>query len=208
MKVGFEREFFVKASGKFVLCPQVMPHDECGYLAESRGEAHRNAMSAAYLLLCTEYQLQQQARRNRVKLVLTPFAELEAQLLKDALRRYGKPPVPSERGNIYGLDYPAEDQTPRAGLHVHFSNQVEYTAKSASGGEYKSSVNGFIDMPKIIRHLDVVFEKEIKAANRIPGCYEIKPHSHGGFEYRSLPATIDPRKVATTLQEQGFCTAS
>lgn len=195
IKYGFEREFFVQAQKQFVLCPAVIPHDECGYLAESRSEPHPDPLKAAYLLLATEYQLFEQAKRNRVKLLTVDAVELSPDLLRDALRRYGKDPVPSERGNIYGHDYAADDKTCRAGLHVHFSNQEE-----VEGKEHKRTINGFLDIPKYIRHLDGAFHNEIVAAKRIPGCYEIKGH---GFEYRSLPASIDVRKVAAALNQLG-----
>jgi hypothetical protein len=201
MKFGFEREFFVKAKNQFVLCPQVMPHAECGFLAESRGTPDTNPITAAFLLLAAEHQLFAQASRNRVKLVTTDVVNLAPELLRDALRRYGKEPTPHERGNMYGKDYAADDNKQRAGLHVHFSNEqtVEASAIGADGRRVinSRSVSGFIDMPKIILKLDTAFANEIAKAERVPGCYELKSY---GFEYRSLPASIDVREVAAILE--------
>lgn len=203
MKYGFEREFFVKANGKFVLCPQVMPHDECGFLAESRGEPSTDPITAAFLLLAEEFKLTAQAKRNRVKLALLNFTSLPAELLRDALRRNGKNPLPVERGNMYGNDYPAAEEPAiqRAGLHVHFSNEqtIEIKAYDTSGKPVTHTrvVSGFMDMAKIIHKMDTAFAKEISDARRIPGMYELKPY---GFEYRSLPADIDVRKVAEVIK--------
>lgn len=65
-----------------------------------------------------------------------------------------------------------------AGFHVHF-------------GAYCP-----IDMPLIIKAFDERFKKEILAAQRTLGAYRMKPH---GFEYRSLPATIDSIAVTQLL---------
>lgn len=202
MKYGFEREFFVKASGKFVLCPAVMPQDDCGYLAESRGVPTTDPLTAAFLLLAEEYKLKAQAKRNRVVLVNLDTAVLPPELLRDALRRHGKSPMPVERGNMYGLDYPSDDKFQRAGLHVHFSNEtlLEINITDSQGNKhYKStSTSGFIDVPRIIRTLDGAFKKEIEQAERIAGSYELKNY---GFEYRSLPASVDVRRVAEVIKE-------
>ena len=193
MKIGFEREFFVKSGKEFVLCPAIMPHDECGYLAESRGEPNENPLFAAYLLLAAEDLLLKQAKRNRVALKLHAAVTLPQELLRDALRRNGKASYPSERANIYGLDYAAGDTSCRAGLHVHFSNQITFQEVDK---KHPSTYNGFLDIPKIVRVLDDAFAEDIARSQRIRGFYELKVH---GVEYRSLPATVDPRKVATLL---------
>jgi hypothetical protein len=192
MKYGFEREFFVKANGKYVICPFVIAHDDCGYLAESRGEPHADPLKAAYLLLADEDKLKDQAKRNRVQLVLEDTAKLSPEVRRDALRRNGKGKYPVERGNLYGLDYKATDDILRAGLHVHFSNEIET--------KNKYTASGFLDIPRIVRKLDEAFAEVIKKANRLKGFYETKKH---GFEYRSLPASVDPRKVAEVIA-RGF----
>lgn len=196
MKFGFEREFFVKAQGKYVLCPILLAHDECGYLAESRGEPHTDPLKAAYLLLAEEDRLKAQAKRNRVQLVLENDAKLSPELVCDAIRRHGKAKYPVERGNIYGLDYKATDETRRAGLHVHFSNEI-----AVKNGSRSYPASGFLDIPRIVRSLDETFADVIKQSNRLKGFYEVKGY---GFEYRSLPATIDPRVVAKAISDLGI----
>lgn len=192
MRFGFEREYFVRNSvGDFVLVPLGVPMDDCGYLAEARGEAHSNPLSAAFLLLAEEASVKAKLPKG-VKLAFIDTTEVSDATLRAALRRNGKSAYPHERGNLYGYDYDAGDRLCRAGLHVHFSNIRDVETKSG----YVESIPQIMDMPKIIQLLDKAFKSEIDAAKRIVGCYEMKPH---GFEYRSLPASVDPRKVAEVL---------
>lgn len=197
MKIGFEREFFVKRRDRFVLCPSDLPADECGYLAESRGEPHSDALKAAFLLLATEFRMRKLAQKLGLRLYPLPTAVIPPILLREAIRKNGKPVFPLERGNIYGNDYEADDSICRAGMHVHFSNQITFDV--VEGGKTLSrTYNGFLDIPKLVHSLDVEFSNEIREAERISGCYEIKVH---GFEYRSLPASIDPIRVAEFLSK-------
>lgn len=193
MKYGFEKEYFVADSeGKFVLCPPELRGDECGFLAEARGEPHEDPFKAAYLFLAEEEKLKEKVTSLGLRLLWVTETKLSTALLRDALRRNGKPVYPTERGNIYGLDYKANDRRQRAGLHVHVSNERQFHYK----GEVVGTVSSFFDFVKIIQKLDGRFKKEIKQAWRLPGFYEIKSH---GFEYRSLPMYIDPREVAICI---------
>ena len=191
MRYGFEREYFVTKHGDFSLCPTNVPMDGCGFLAESRGEPHNNPMSAAFLMLSEESRIKKLAKG--CQLLPLAFADVPKTILREAIRLYGKASLSHEQGNIYGLDYEADDELVRAGLHVHFSNLLKVPTKDGQFVE----VPQMIDFVKIIQRLDAAFEDEIKAAKRIPGLYELKGH---GFEYRSLPASMEPRKVATVIQ--------
>ena len=192
MKYGFEREYFLKRGTEFVLAPANIPKDECGYLAEARGEPHREPMAAAFLMLAEESKLDHLA--GGIQLLPLAYAELPPALIRAALRAHGKNSTPAERGNLYGLDYRDNDKTIRAGLHVHFSNEKEVTGRD---GNSTVLVPQIFDFVKIIQRLDKAFKSEIKAAKRIPGLYEMKAH---GVEYRSLPASVDPRAVARILE--------
>lgn len=199
MKFGFEREFFVYKKGAISLVPKDagLPMDECGYLVESRSEAHSDPIKAAFLLLAEEYRMTQQVSKAGLKMVLKPFEIITKEFERAALRVYGKGVSSHERGNLWGLDFPiTDDIVARAGLHIHFSNPVEIRNEQ---GKVIYSGSGMFDMIKIIQTLDKAFEKEIADARRIKGCYEMKPHAHGGFEYRSLPADVDVRKIAEVL---------
>ena len=198
MKYGFEREYFVRQKGVYVLCPGLIPQDASGLWAEARGTPSVNPMEAAFLLLAAECKLKRDARVQKVQLVLKDRESIDPELLRKSLRRGKKGPY--QEKNLYGLDWPIGEQIveARAGLHGHFSNELEYATVDNKGRlqSYKSTHNGFLDIPTLIRALDDEFEKEIRRAYRVKGMYELKGY---GFEYRSLPATIDPRKVADVL---------
>ena len=192
MKFGFEREFFVMNDKDEYVFADSLPRDDCGYLAEARGEPHWNPISALGLYNADQYNLEQQANKLGLKLVIKDYEKLSAQFIKTALRRFGKNAMPLDEGSMYGKFWSGNIQ--RAGLHVHFSNQT--IVKTMTGGEM--TIPGIIDMPRFIFGLDRIFEKEIKEAKRVPGLYEMKVH---GFEYRSLPASIDMTRVAEALVE-------
>lgn len=188
MKVGFEREWFVQRGKEWVEVPGLLPQDECGYLAEARGEPHADPLKAAYMLLAEERKLKAQARQQKVRLVLLDTAELSKELRARALAMHGKNPVPRGRGVLYSSKIePDTKMVPRAGLHVHFSNQISVKTQV---------VNGFIDIPKIVRALDEQYETDIFHAGRRLGEYELKGY---GFEYRSLPASTDVLALADVV---------
>lgn len=187
MQYGFEREYFVLKDGKPTLVPRSLAHDECGFLAEARGEPHRDPLKAAYLLLAEEDRLKAEAARLGLELRTVDTWTLNPKLVRDAIRQFGKGIYPTERGNIYGLDYKVNDARPRAGLHVHFSNPTIVG---------KQTVYGSLNIPAIVQKLDKAFGPVIKKAHRIPGLYEMKTW---GFEYRSLPTSVNPVAVAKFL---------
>lgn len=189
---GFEKEYFVKNRKEYVICPKEIPMDECGFLAEARGDTHTDVVKAAYLLLAEEYKLAALAQKHGVVLKDISTAELPLQLQRDALRQFGKPTYSVSRGNIYGIDYPVDDKVIRAGLHIHFSNDKTFDHKD---GVFK--YKGVLNIPKLIQLLDKEFEKEIKDSNRLPGFYEMKPY---GFEYRSLPNSVNVLDVADVIK--------
>ena len=201
LKYGFEMEYFVfdQKTGSHVLCPDALPKDECGYLAEARGEPHADPVSAAYLLLAEEKRLCTKAEKLGLWLDRTlPTLKLDRKLARDALRRHGKPGYSDQRHNMYGKDYPVNNPWNRAALHVHFSDTEEFTWTNKEGLKLSKTIHHPLDMCKYILALDKAFAKEIKTARRLPGFYEMKPH---GFEYRSLPCNVDPAAVAQVILE-------
>lgn len=179
---GFEKEYFVTKDDKFVRCPYTLPHDECMYLAEARSEPYDNPHKAAISLAFEEHRITSKAIELGCSLVVHDTLKLgdefPAKLFRDLLRENGKDPVPQGRGNVYRSSYDDKDffTYVRAGLHIHFSHKP--------------------DIPNIVFALDDKFASEIKVANRIPGMYEMKPH---GWEYRSLPASVDVVVIADFL---------
>lgn len=186
MKYGLECEYFVKRDGKFSLCPNELPRDECGYLAECRGQPASSIQHAIWLFQGEQRDLFKRAATLGYSLELTPFTKLDPKFRATALRRFGKPSVPPERGSLYRLEYRYNDPFSRAGLHVHFSNDPPKHDES-----YRQ-----MNIPKIIQTLDDAFGPEIKDAHRLSGLYEMKPY---GFEYRSLPNSVGLDKLAQTL---------
>ncbi len=76
----------------------------------------------------------------------------------------------------------------RAGLHVHFSDIDEHTIVDKDNKVVKYHTSNQLDIPYIVYQLDKMFKEHILCSHRQPGIYEMKPW---GFEYRSLPSTID-----------------
>lgn len=218
MKYGFEREFFVLKAGKPVLVAKEQPrhptlgslgYDGCGYLAETRSEPHSDPFSAAHLLLAADDKAHVIATHAKMKLVLAANRKLDTAFLREVKRMgFGaKGKMMADRyrlrGNLYGHDFLNDDlNISHAGLHVHFSDQAEmttydtYQRDPARRVQKTLYIRTQLDIPKIVRLLDKAFADEIKRAGRLPGFYEIKGH---GFEYRSLPATVDVLRVARVL---------
>lgn len=214
-RYGFEREFFIKGGdGKFALTPENLPHDECGYLLEARSTPDMSPLTAVYLLRASVERLRRDAQQDGYDIQpKLDTVTLPRDLVRTALRTNGKR-VSRTQGNMYGHEYPLNGPAlTRAGLHVHFSNQddvwgiskSQWDEKRSAARPYQMQRNLPLDMPKIIRTLDVEFAREIKAAKRLPGAYELKHH---GFEYRSLPQSVDLDRLVLVLEQiDTFATA-
>jgi hypothetical protein len=72
-----------------------------------------------------------------------------------------------------------------AGMHIHFS------IWDTEAEKFRDFTNK--EIHRIVSYLDGEFKELVTQNNRILGEWEPKTH---GFEYRSLPCTVDPRKVA------------
>jgi hypothetical protein len=193
MKYGLEKEYFVKKGDEYVLATG-LPMDECGYLAEVRGDCHSDPSKAVALFRADDAKLKAKAAALGLTLSDEPVGKIPPKLARTAARRFGKGTYPVGRGNMYGKDFSLTDRVQRAGMHVHFSDQQEVKDKE---GRNITTIPRILDMPRIIYKLDQAFAAEIKAAKRIPGMYEMKPH---GFEYRSLPANVDLDRLTRVLE--------
>lgn len=196
---GLEIEFFVKdPMGRFVEITEKpgIPQDSCGWLAEARGEYHRRPREAVALLSAAIQRLGQKTTAHGLKLAQVNTADLDKQMLRRLIRHRGKHEVHSKF--MYGGEY--KTFHPRAGLHVHFgtSQEIEYTPSDGKAPVHIQTVVAIADIPSVVIYLDSAFSEEIKAAKRIKGEYELKPH---GFEYRSLPNTVDFGKLADVLEK-------
>lgn len=199
---GFEQEFFVKKVGtdEFIVAPDSIPHDDCGYLVEARAEHHKNPFAARHMLTAAVDQIRPAVAKAGAELVLADTIDLPKEFLRTTLRRFGK--NPAKAFFSHGGSYKAS--RPRAGLHIHFGTESRELYRRHIGDDDKPiytrenvSAEQF-NIPRIIWIMDQAFKEEIRAAKRVLGEYELKPW---GFEYRSLPATINLDKVATVLNQ-------
>lgn len=198
MKFGFEGECFVanKDTGVLALATK-LPHDSCGYLAEIRGEAHSDPELAHGLFIGAARKLNKEAHKLGLCLVYRDVSLIPADVLRAARRECSK--GPTKYCNIYGLDYKPTDRTRRAGMHVHVSDETKVQEYNSRDGRVYASDRTFpriLNFPPFIQAFDKAFKDEIKVAKRLPGFYELKSY---GFEYRSLPATVDLAKVVEVL---------
>jgi hypothetical protein len=190
IKFGFEREFFITdAAGKFTLAT-AFPHDDCGLLVEARGEIHSDPFAAAALCDVAQQKLARDARQQGLCLQTLAYAKVPRDLQRAARRVTIK--GPEKHANVYNTHKQPKAGVLHAGLHVHFSDAYEIFGKAGD----KFTAYRQLDIPTIVHRLDRVFMATIKATGRVPGSYELKPY---GFEYRSLPATVDPLAVAEML---------
>ncbi len=185
---GFEKEFFFSGleSGTIAHVPTELRHkaDGCGYLLEARGKEMEDPFYAKALLDVEVTRLSALAAKHGFALENLDNKELPKEFLRICLRKFGKNPARSYfmGGHCY------KQNKPRAGLHIHFGNMRTID---------NTNVAEQMNMPRIIALMDKEFKDDIKAAKRMPGEYELK---NWGFEYRSLPATINLDRVANTLQ--------
>ena len=216
-KFGFELEAFVvqapvegaalrdgEIGPTHVVVPNGLPHDECGYLAEARGEPHKDPFQAAASMVGEFRRMGRLAEKSGVRLEVLPATrKLPPAFLQECLRKFGKGVSPGQ-GSMYGKAISPTDRWSRAGLHVHFSDEEVsasvYHDKQPETSRTLITSHLQLDMPWWIRGLDMAFAQEILEARRVPGRYEMKLW---GFEYRSLPASVDVWRVAEVLEGLG-----
>lgn len=211
MRVGLEKEFFVVTENDVpvALVDDVkLPADECGWLAEARGEPHASIVQAVFSLKASIWEIEQALKRINAARVAKATTEHPAQILKlcdtpimrisrevrtAAGRVYQKPLIRYQ--NLHG--HTSHRNTPAeavAGVHISFTEEGRYTT---TNGETRTYNKNF-DWPRIFVELDKAFRDEIAAARRRPGFYELK--HDGRVEYRSLPANVDLEKIIEVLR--------
>ena len=196
LKIGLEKEFFVvdAESGDYIIVPNGLPHDDCGWLAEARGKPNTDIVEAIHSLYADCYRLHETAKDLGCRLVGINVVKLSRKLQLQAQRKYAKGKIHYE--NLYGYEHHRNSASEcLAGVHVSFTNECTIFY----GDDNKSrSYNGIFDYAKLFRRLDDIYAEEIKDAKRRPGFYEIKPD--GRIEYRSLPTSINLMNLITNLQ--------
>ena len=203
MKFGLEKEFFLLQDGK----PQPVlmddryiniPHDECGFLVEARGEPHALIIDAVFSLKASVYKIERQLADLNKNVVL-PYSLSDSPVLKvdratrlKCSRHFVKGLTKYQ--NLYSYESHRNSLAEAtAGIHVSFTCEESFHVKD---GEYKK-YNANFDWAQIFIKLDKAFAEEIKTSKRRPGFYELKPD--GRIEYRSLPANADLDKLIEVL---------
>jgi hypothetical protein len=208
MKYGLECEFFVAKDDNVRdgeqlvggLHPSLTP-DECGFLAEARGQPYGTIREAVFSLMADIHRLEQAAKALGLYLVKLPNADVPASEILKSRRQYSKGVLSYQ--NLYGHEAHKEKRKKTAGIHISFTcaRELNYYVKCGPNNEkYEDrhlSYQPVWDYVQVFRKLDLAFKEEIKNARRNPGFYELKPD--GRIEYRSLPNDVDLMKIITVL---------
>jgi hypothetical protein len=193
MLFGFELEYFVINKKNQVVVPREELSsflDAGGILVEARGEPQKHPALALVALKLKYAVLNKAVRKAKRRLLLAPRAKVTPASLRYAQsHKKGFNPEAAPIFERFRNPVKLEHRIPgvyQAGFHVHFSQPDPYDPKR----------NMPFDMVYPIRLLDQEFAREIHLAGRLPGAYQIKPY---GFEYRSLPATVNQKKLVKVL---------
>lgn len=199
LKIGLEKEFFLLKEDAPVLVPPGIPHDDCGWLVEARGEPYPDVFQAVYSLRANAASIED--RIKGMTMTDTPVMKIPKSLRLQAGRIYVK--GLAQYQNLYGFeDHLLKGEESSAGVHISFTRPVsDYKTHTDAKGEKHRvpfEYNANFDWPYIFTALDAEFKSEIKEAHRRPGFYELK--TDGRVEYRSLPANVDLDKVISVLK--------
>ncbi len=195
MKYGLEIEFFAKRKKTYIDAGlSGLPHDEYPLLVEARGGVSTDIYQAIGSVRAEIKRILAIMAEKKIKPAFDDWAPREDPSVKairtEILRRGITKRVSHQ--NITGL-VPSEmnDTHFAAGMHISFTNPQShgsyYTSKDCND-RTDVVVNSMFDFPQIFLKISNEFKKEIEAAKRTPGFYELK--SDGRIEYRSLPATL------------------
>ena len=208
MKYGLECEFFVAKTGVNPYAfigglDQSLTPDECGFLAEARGQPHDNIREAVFSLMADVYRLELAASKLDVELVQVPNAVVPYSEVLKSRRLHSKGLLQFQ--NYLGYESHKLRSKKTAGIHISVTSPIMYWGGDMEYGEENTTFkakekhyNSVWDFPQMFRYFDAAFQKEIKEAGRNPGFYEIK--RDGRVEYRSLPNTVDLKKIIATVE--------
>lgn len=176
MKIGFENEYFVAGSDGTPLqtVPYDLPHDAAGTLVEVRSDAGDDPQT-----VLTSFK--------------SRYAELERAIINKGLMLL----------NLAVCDKVIFNGHPEtAGFHIHFSNP-QWNHSTWPLNHYYYDWPTIHDNPpkevaEMLEQLNGVFKPYYDGVPRHPHIWRPKTW---GWEYRRLPATIDPGIVAKHLTE-------
>lgn len=186
-RIGLEREFWLLKGNKIVEPHEYgFPFDEFGFLVEIRTRPHTTSQGLLGELNRLTLAHNAQATALGLRLHLQARRFLGESLKNYLKKKYAWDSLPDLTANIHsGITTThatgVEDLIGTAGIHVHFSRHDEQGRR--------------VQLPihNIVCAMDDHFNQTISRARRVCGEFEIKPH---GFEYRSLPATVNVNEVA------------
>ena len=192
MKYGLEQEFFVYNDSHLIgpVPPELTP-DECGFLAEARGQPCVTIREAVFSLMADVHRLETVATQLGLTLVKEPILDVPRSIILECRRKFTKPTLDYQ--NLYGYPEHKNKGKKTAGIHISFTDErvILNDAKNPT------TVNLIFDFVQVFRKLDLNFKEEIKTAKRYPGFYELKPDRR--IEYRSLPNNCDLLKIIQVL---------
>ena len=192
MKYGLEQEFFVTKDSQLIgPVPPPLTPDECGFLAEARGQPCFTIREAVFSLMADVYRLETEATKLGLTLVKEPILEVPRSVLLECRRKFTKPTLDYQ--NLYGYQEHKNKGKKTAGIHISFTDERVILNDKKD----PTTVNIIFDFVQIFRKLDLNFKAEIMAAKRYPGFYELKPDRR--IEYRSLPNNCDLLKIIEVL---------
>lgn len=202
MKYGLEQEFFVKDAGGVLVgaLPAALTPDECGFLAEARGQAFPTIREAVFSVMADAHRLECEASKLELQLVCEPNADMPFKALMESRRSHSKGVISFQ--NLYGYEAHKQRNRKTAGIHISFTCHRTHSCYYAAGDRYERDEFEYQpnwDWVQLFRHLDIQFKDEIKEAKRNPGFYELKPD--GRIEYRSLPNNVDLKKVIKVIED-------
>jgi len=186
-EIGIEQEVWLLDKNNRIVEPGIysFPHDEFGFLIEIRSRPSTKVQPILDDVLRLHKAFKYQANLFDLKIVVKDSMPMDQELIDRLRIKY----------NYYNLRDTTVNLKPgtvlthatgiigkhlTAGTHVHFSRKKDDGTR--------------IQLPirRIVREMDNHFVEEIYNARRIFGEFEIKEY---GFEYRSLPASIDIKKA-------------
>jgi hypothetical protein len=193
MKIGLEKEFFVKHNDKVIIVPDGMPFDDSGLLTEARSMPFDNVVEAVYSLRASIHRLQESAAKLGLQLSDAPVEKIDRDTRIEATRKFSKGLTRYQ--NLYGFKHHrnSSNETP-AGIHISFTNPSDFRHEKGT-----FTYNRMFDYVGIFKYLDEQFKEEIKSSKRNPGFYELK--EDGRIEYRSLPANTNLDKIINVLSK-------
>lgn len=199
-EIGLECEYWLlDKEDNIIEAPKYnFPADEMGFLIELRSIWGSDPDTVVNSLEGEIFSVRKKAEQLGFKIHEAAWLPVTKEWQEYIANKYQHRGLPDHTRNIYSEKQQTQHTGFRegratAGLHVHFS--IWDIEKEHFIWLSDSSI------VRIVFEMDNVFLPEINRANRIIGEWERKgigddsgrPH---GFEYRSLPATVDKLKAA------------